>query len=140
MLPGSDHIHQAVQLLVGRNIQLNERFLDAAAEFVAALHHAEQWPDDLRQRARGIAATLTADGDMEETIRAMDASTVEAIADDMLDFAEALATAQVRASEPDHRREDALNLAVAHCHFRPAGKAKGRRRQRKATSSSPVSL
>ncbi len=85
-----DHIYHAVQLLVGRDVTLDDRFHEAANEFVAACRRAGPWPENLRTAAEKILGQLTREGSIDATIDAMDAATADALADSILDLSEAL--------------------------------------------------
>jgi len=135
MLEQLDHVHQAVQLLVGRNVRLEERFPEAAQEFVSALHRCDQWPKDVVEKARAIERKLTARGSIEATIDEMDAAAIEEIADAILDIADAIALADAEAAEPEPDGEDVFEFALAHCRYRADRKGHKRRRQRKAILS-----
>ncbi len=136
MFPGMDHVFQAVQLLVGRNAMLDGRFYEAAGEFVTALRQSDQWPGDLREKAVDIQRRLTAGGNIEATIQAMDLSAAEAIAEDILDLTDAIAAISVRRRDmEDNDEEEILDPTAVrfhHEHLREGRRRKRRGRQLRA--------
>jgi len=86
MSGGLDHIHRAVQILVGRNAMLNERLYEAAREFSAGVRDADQWPKNLRDKAFRIDRKLTAKGRISSTINGMDITDAEQIAGEILEM------------------------------------------------------
>ena len=130
MFAASDHVHNAVDLLVGRTVSLDERFCEAAAEFVAAVNRCDGWPADLKEKARRIAQRLTEGGSVEATIGEMEPSTAEQIADEILDFAEALTTFRIDRVEPEPDDGEFLDLPAGAYHFRRPQKATKRWRGR----------
>ena len=128
MFAALDHVHNAVDLLVGQTVSLDERFCEAAVEFVAAVNGCDDWPTDLKEKARGIQQRLTEGGSVEATIGEMDPSTAEQIADDILDFAEALTTFRIDLMEP---KPDSCMVA---CAGRPAREGAGLAQRNACTS------
>ena len=126
MISGMDHVFQAVQLLVGRNAMVEERFCEAAREFVAALRQSDQWPEGLLEKALDIEKRLTAAGGIEETIRAMDPPAVEAVAEEILDLAEAIVS-RGQSNRDAEETEDEEILALSTVRFHNGHLRKGKR-------------
>ena len=130
MFAALDHVHNAVDLLVGQTVSLDERFCEAAAEFIAAVSRADDWPASLAEKARAIQRRLTEGGSVEVTVRDLDAATAEQIADEILDFAERLATFRVDRVDPGPAEDEFLDLPANTYHFRRPKKATKRWRGR----------
>ena len=86
MSNGLKHVNRAVQILVGRNAMLNERLYEAAREFSAAVKDAQQWPENLREKAYRIDKKLTAKGRISSTINGMNVPQAEELAGEILDL------------------------------------------------------
>jgi hypothetical protein len=90
MFEDFETIRVAAQMLAVRYDERPQRLLDAAAELWSEMYDIGQWPDELVQHAAELAALLTARGDIESTVPAMDEPTLKATGEKILEFVRAM--------------------------------------------------
>ena len=86
MLNGLDRIRNAQELLTDPATPLAKRLLDAGVEFLAASCFEDEWPSELRRAADRIKTRLLSGGDIPASIRAMDETALDEIAEELLLF------------------------------------------------------
>ena len=130
MFDGLHHLYEAVPPLVGGNAMLDDRFYEAAHEFLLALKHSQQWPEDLLQQACSIEERLTAEGTLEATLAEMDPVMVESISEEILDLVDAINESHVRNEIEEAFEEDRFGLTDVHWRRLDPRSRKGERRRR----------
>ncbi|KKK57721.1 hypothetical protein LCGC14_3051620 [marine sediment metagenome] len=130
MFDGQHHLYEAVPSLVGGNAMVDDRFYEAAHEFLLALKYSQQWPEDLLQQARRIEERLTVEGTLEATLAEMDPLTVEGVSEEILDLVDAVDESRVRDDIEEDPEEDRFGSSDVHWRRLNPRSRKGERRRR----------
>ncbi len=86
-MQGLKHVNRAARILVGRNVTLHQRLLEAANELTTAVRRRRRWPKRLASKAAGVCEKLTAKGTLDATINGLDRADAREAAEEILSLA-----------------------------------------------------